>query len=416
MWKNEELLVQKAMQDFTYKQLALAWKMMNEADEDDEKAQSFYKFVLQRRKSSNLKAVMNEIKPMVNTDIEELDKDGYLLNTPEGTVNLRTGEMQKHNPKDYCTKITAVSPSDEGYDEWQPFLEKFTQNNKELETYLQTESGMECIGEVLSENLAIENGNGGNGKSTFNNAKFYVLGNYAGTVAADLLTVNPSKSKGAELAELRGKRFIIAAELQEGTRLDTGALKNLCSTDPIHAEKKYEAPFEFVPTHTVVLYTNHLPKVGTIDSGTWDRIVVIPLTAKFRGNDDEIKNYGKILFERCGGAIIKWMIEGAKMYIDNKCRLKQPKCVVDAIAEYREDNDWLTHFLNECCETAKSSTQRAGELYEAYRTYCEKMGEYKRSSSDFKKALVDKGYSCNKDRTGSIWYGLTLKEEYKSIF
>ena len=44
-------------------------------------------------------------------------------------------------------------------------------------------------------------------------------------------------------------------------RLNTAVVKQLCSTDEIQAEKKYKDPFSFVPSHTLVLYTNHLPKV-----------------------------------------------------------------------------------------------------------------------------------------------------------
>ncbi len=121
-------------------------------------------------------------------------------------------------------------------DEWLAFLERFTCSDKELEAYLQLESGMESIGEVFNENLVVQYGSGGNGKSTYNNAKFIVLGDYAGTISAELLTVRSGKNKGAELAETHGKCLIIAAELPEGKRLDTAALKNLASTDPIRAE------------------------------------------------------------------------------------------------------------------------------------------------------------------------------------
>ena len=412
VWKDDDLLVQKALQGFTHKQLCLAWKMMNEAESEEaqEKAEAFYKFVLSRRKSSNIKATITELKPMVQVDVKMLDKDGFLLNTPDGTVDLRSGKLLAHDPKDYCTKICSVSPNDKGMDEWFRFLRDFTCKDKALEDYLQLESGVECIGEVLNENLVIQYGEGGNGKSTFNNAKFYVLGDYAGTISAELLTVKPTKNKGAELAETHNKRLILAAELPEGKRLDSGSLKNLSSTDPIHAEKKFEAPFNFIPTHTTVLYTNHLPKVGTIDKGTWDRLIVIPLKANFRGAKGEIKNYAKVLSEQCGGAILSWMIAGAKKYIDADYKLVPPKCVKDAMNAYREENDWISHFLSDCCEEEKTATQKAGELYEKYREHCDEIGEYKRSSADFKRVLIAQGFTWQKTAEGNIWIGLHLKQ------
>ena len=264
-----------------------------------------------------------------------LDKEGFLLNTPDGTADLRSGKLLAHDPKDYCTKICSVSPNDKGMDEWLRFLHDFTCGDKALEDYLQLESGVECIGEVLDENLVIQYGEGGNGKSTLNNGKFYVLGDYAGT---------------------------ISAELPEGKRLDSGSLKNLSSTDPIHAEKKFEAPFKFIPTHTTVLYTNYLPKVGTIDKGTWDRLIVIPLKANFRGAKGEIKNYAKVLSDRCGGAILSWMIAGAKRYISSGFKLVPPKCVQDAMNAYREENDWMSYFLADRCEEDPAGVQKAGRF------------------------------------------------------
>ena len=106
------------------------------------------------------------------------------------------------------------------------------------------------------------------------------------------------------MAELKGKRLIIAAELQEGMRLNTSVVKQLCSTDPIFAEKKFKAPFSFEPSHTLVLYTNHLPKVAASDDGTWRRLIVIPFHAK---------------------------IEGAMKVVAADFKVDRPQCVLDAI-------------------------------------------------------------------------------------
>ena len=240
-----------------------------------------------------------------------------------------------------------------------------------------------------------------------------MLGDYAGTMSAEILTMSYKKSnKGPEYAELRGKRLVIAAELQEGTRLDTAALKNICSTDQVQAEKKFEPPFNFKPTHTTVLYTNHLPKVGTTDKGTWDRIVVVPLVAQFRNTSGEIKNYADLLFKRCGGAILKWIIEGAKKFIDGEYKIEKPKCVLDAINEYHEENDWLMHFLQECCQTDPKGTVAGRELYDAYRLYCDRVGEYKRGNADFKHAVLEKGFDVKKTNKGAVYFGISLKDEF----
>ena len=140
----------------------------------------------------------------------------------------------------------------------------------------------------------ISYGAGSNGKSTFWNSIAGALGSYSGNISADTLTVGCKRNVKPELAEAKGKRLLIAAELEEGMRLNTSTVKQLCSTDEIFAEKKYKDPFSFKPSHTLVLYTNHLPKVGAMDDGIWRRLIVIPFNAKIEGKSD-VKNYSEHL-------------------------------------------------------------------------------------------------------------------------
>ena len=278
-----------------------------------------------------------------------LDADPFLLNTPDGTIDLKTGRIREHRHDDYITKVTAVGVDDRGADLYREFLEVITCHDKSIELYLQEIAGMAAVGKVFSENLIIPYGGGGNGKSTLFNLWYKVFGDYAAMLSSDVLTMNSRKDKSREMAELRGRRFVLAAELEEGLRLDTAVLKKVCSTDPVHAEKKYKDPFDFNPSHTTVLYTNHLPKVGTVDSGTWRRLIVIPFNAKLSGQKGEIKNYCDYLFERAGGAVLKWIVEGAARYIANGCRITPPEAVIEAISSYRADNDWLNNYMQDAC-------------------------------------------------------------------
>ena len=211
------------------------------------------------------------------------------------------------------------------------------------------------------------------------------------------------------MAELKGKRLIISSEMEEGMRLNTAVVKQLCSTDEIFAEKKYKAPFAFVPSHTLVLYTNHLPKVGANDDGIWRRLIVIPFNAKIVG-DSDIKNYADFLYEKAGGYILKWVIEGAKKAIDANFKTVLPKCVQEAIKAYREENDWLGHFIEECCDVDPAFTEKSGELYQKYREYAANNGEFTRQNGDFNSALENAGFSKRKTKKGAFFYGLKLKE------
>lgn len=377
-----------------------------------ERAETYRKYAIKRRDTKYISAALKEARPMIQIEQRVLDADEFLLNLPSGTCDLRTGAVREHNAQDYITKQTAVDSSGDGMDVWEDALQTFFQGDADLIRYVQEIVGLAAIGKVYIEALVIAYGEGRNGKSTFWNTIARVLGTYSGNMSADTLTVGCKRNVKPELAEAKGKRMIIAAELEEGMRLNTSNVKQLCSTDEIYAEKKYKAPFSYVPTHTLVLYTNHLPRVGAIDQGTWRRLIVIPFNAKIEGKAD-IKNYSDFLFKTAGGAVLSWIIEGAKRVIASDYKIVQPKVVQDAIQKYKENNDWLAHFLDDCCEVGDDFEAKSGEFYNAYRSYCLQMGEYTRSTTDFYSALESTGVVRKRTRTGVIIYGLKLKSEFE---
>lgn len=379
-------------------------------------ALAYQAFVMKRRDMKYVVSALQAAKPMLEISVSDLDRDGFLLNTPDGTYYLPEGleGRRDHSPEDYITKITAAGPGEQGKDLWLDALDTIFCQNQELIDYVQQIVGMAAIGRVYLESLIIAYGEGRNGKSTFWNAVARVLGTYSGNMSADTLTVGCKRNVKPELAEVKGKRLIIAAELEEGMRLNTSVVKQMCSTDEIFAEKKYKDPFSFTPSHTLVLYTNHLPRVGANDPGTWRRLIVIPFNAKIEGSGD-IKNYADYLVSEAAPSIMAWIIEGAKKAISRNFHIPAPVCVEDAIKSYREDNDWLGHFLGECCEVDKAYREKSGELYQEYRSYCMRTGEYARSTADFYNALELAGFSRRKSKAGMIVYGLRLKEENENF-
>ena len=435
LWEESDLKVQRLSQELTERQLNEARKKLSIARSDADKvaeglidkgmsstakaavveAEAYRKEIVKRRDSKKINATLAEAAPLLEVDVRQLDRDGFILNTPGGTVDLKTGEVHAHNPEDYCTKITAVTPDTKNMELFREFLEQITCHDKDLERYLQEIAGVFAVGEVKREEIFIAVGEGGNGKSTFFNLLYKVFGDYAGLISSDVLIMNSKKNKSPELAELRGKRFILAAELDEGTRLDTAIIKKLASTDPIRAEKKYKDPFDFIPSHSIVLYTNHLPKVGARDSGTWDRLRVIPFNATFRNTTNEVKDYASVLFDQCGGAVMSWVIEGAKRYIANKYQIEQPECVRNAIDDYRKENDWLQMFLTECCYVGRGYVETGGNLYKGYREFCTEMGEFTRSAAEFKKALESVGIEHRKTMNGAVYRGIELKTYAQKI-
>lgn len=395
----------KAVQMFN-KQQAHAYEMYEDAS-------VYKKYAIKRRDTKNIAATLKEARPMLEVEQRNLDADEFMLNTPTLTYDLRQGIKfpMEHRPEHFITKQTTVDPSSDGADIWVAALDTFFLKDTDLIDYVQRMVGLSAIGKVYVEALIIAYGEGRNGKSTFWNVIARVLGTYSGNISADMLTVGCRRNVKPELAEAKGKRMLIAAELEEGMRLNTANVKQLCSTDEIYAEKKYKDPFSYTPTHTLVLYTNHLPKVGAIDKGTWRRLIVIPFDAKIEGSAD-IKNYADYLFEKAGGAILTWVIEGARKVIADNYKIDPPQKVRDAIEHYKESNDWLSYFLSERCELDPAYVAKSSEVYNKYRIFCTQVGEFTRSTTDFYTALETVGFERYRDRKGRYIKGLRLKTEF----
>lgn len=393
----------KAKEQFT--------KPQKRAYEKYENALNYEKYAVKRRDSKYIWSALKEVHPMVQISPVDLDMNEFLLNTPVGTIDLQSGEMQEHQSIDFITKQTSTSPTTENKSIWLDTLNTIFVSDQALIDYVQQIVGLAAIGKVYVEALIISYGEGRNGKSTFWNVISRVLGTYSGSISADILTSQVRRNVKPELAEAKGKRLLIAAELEEGMRLDTSNIKQLCSTDEIAAEKKYKDPFKYVPTHTLVLYTNHLPKVGAIDKGTWRRLIVIPFLATIEGGQD-IKNYADYLYEQCGGAVLQWIIDGAKKVIQANYQLTIPPVVQEAIQAYKQNNDWLGYFIEECCEVGTSYTEKSGQLYSEYRAFCMRTGEFARSTADFYTALESLGITKKRTASGVIIYGLKLASEF----
>lgn len=382
-----------------------------EAKRQQAAARAYLKFVQQQRNAGGIKAALSEAAHMVALGVDELDADPFLLNTPGGVIDLRTGQTRPNDPADRCTKCTTVALSDRGAALWAAFVDRFACGDRELVEYLQQVAGMAAVGRVFSENLLILYGTGGNAKSTFVNTLARVLGDYSGSLSTDVLLSRPGQNKGPELAALRGLRLAVASEIEEGARLDEAILKRLCSTDSISANPKYRDPFTFTPSHSLIMCTNHLPRVGSMDSGTWSRIAVVPCRGNFRGQRGEVKDYCSYLVENAGEAVLSWIIAGAEKFIENGCALTPPQCVVDEVQKYRAESDWLGRFLADECEIGKGYTVKGCDLQAAYAQYCDINGDYRRHPSDFKAAMEAAGFGWHKTRVGAVYYGLKLGVE-----
>lgn len=373
-------------------------------------AKNYLNHAKSTRESRRIRNMIELSKPALVLPAAQLDANPFDLNTPAGIADLNTGAIRPHDRRAYCTKITSAAPGQQGAQMWSDFLETITQGDINLQIFLQTVCGMALFGKVYHEGVVLAYGGGRNGKSTLFNSVGAAIGDYTGAIAVDVLTVTRSGNQGASLATLRGKRLVITGELEEHQRLSIAMLKRLASTDTLRIEEKYRAPEDIIPSHSIVLFTNHLPRVGSTDAGTWRRLVVVPFLATIPTNNS-VANYGEVLAREAGPAILQWCIDGAVLFARCGYKLQIPEAVEEATEEYREREDWLTNFINERCERGINLRVGAAELYKAYKEWSEQSGEYVRRLNDFNTAMECAGYHQIRPKNKRTWEGLQLDKE-----
>ena len=365
------------------------------------------------RGARQLQNMVELSKPYLYKKADCLDADPMKLNTPSGIVDLATGALLPHDRRAYCSRITAASPGNEGREMWDAFLQTVTCGDDGLRGFLQLAAGMALVGKVYQEGILIAYGGGRNGKSTLFNALGQVLGDYAGSIDVRTLTTDQS-NKGAAMATLRGKRLVVTGELEEHQRLSAAILKQLASTDKLNIEEKYKQPETVEQSNTLVLFTNHLPRVGSTDGGTWRRIQVIPFRATIPPSTG-IQNYAETLAREAGGAILSWAIEGAVNFTRNHFKLDIPEAVEEATDAYRRQEDWLRNFINERCVRNAGSRVGARKLYLAYKVWAQELEEYVRRERDFSASMEAAGFQKVKINGKPTYNGLCIDALYDFV-
>lgn len=282
---------------------------------------------------------------VMKTSAEDMDSDPYLLNMPNGTLDLRTMELAEHNALDHITKITkgAWNPQADTT-QWDEFLTTILPDD-EVRSYLQRFTGLSLLGEVREHILAIATGVGGNGKGVFYNAVLHALGDYGHAAESDLFMTIKANANAASPAVLglRGARFVVCSETEEDQKLAAALMKNLTGGDPITARPMYGSPITFEPSHTSLMVTNFLPQVKGSDSALWRRIRVIPFDVVIPEEQRDSKLPEKLKLQ--ADAILTWAAIGWQSYDTDG--LATPAAVTDRTNDYQHDSDAHVQFIEQ---------------------------------------------------------------------
>ena len=192
--------------------------------------------------------------------VEQWDLDPWLLNTPSGTIDLRTGISQPHRPSDHLTKITATAPGGE-CPAWLAFLDRVTAGDAELVAFLQRIVGYSLTGITRDHALFFAHGSGGNGKGVFLNTITRLLGDYAAVAPMETFEATARNRHPADLAMLRGARLVSAQETEEGRKWAEAKIKSLTGGDPISARFMGKDFFTYAPQFKLFIAGNHKPSL-----------------------------------------------------------------------------------------------------------------------------------------------------------
>lgn len=336
----------------------------------------------------NLREVMKfvEANPgKIFVRASDLDRDPYLLNTPSGTVDLRTGSIRRHDPADFITKSTNVPyDPDATHPLWDKAREAFAPGTEE---WLQLKVGEGAFGFPSSDDTMLFNfGQGSNGKSTLTDAILHGLGEYA-VFLHDKAVLGGKDDHGTEKMVFRGARWAILEELPEAQVLRPATIKKLIGTSKITARLMRQDNVTFDATHCLLVNSNHRPQVLENDRGTWRRLVAVPwpYTFKFDGeeltdeNDRRADPAVKHALSRdieVQKAALAWIVEGAVRYYQRGSTAGPlPELVQRETESWRRESDVFGMFFESELTVDPRSAVSTSELLAEYNEYLSSMGK-----------------------------------------
>lgn len=334
-----------------------------------------------------------------------LDADPYLLNSATGTLDLRTGTVREPSPKDLITKVTrcGIGAADGGPAFRQFIVEVLPE--PEVREFVQRLLGYALLGVVREHVLALFTGTGCNGKSTLLDAVMDALGDYAIAAEPELLLHRDGAHPTGQ-ADLLGVRLAVLSETGEGRKLAAATVKRLTGGDKIRARRMRQDFFEFDPSHTLIVMTNHKPKVSGDDPALWRRLRVVPFDVVVGQPDPGLPE--RLALEL--PAILGWLVDGYHMYTESG-GLAPPDAVTRRTAAYQASSDALARFLEERTQANANATTTARELFQAWAHWCTHNGETSGSEVTFAEAMSRRGFEKKRRAQGYLYPGLMLLAE-----
>ncbi|MBA2715244.1 MAG: primase C-terminal domain-containing protein, partial [Rubrobacteraceae bacterium] len=381
---------------------------------DDEIRKALAKHAVRSESENRIQAMVSLAKSEAPIMSTQLDASPWLLNVSNGTIDLRTGELREHQREDLITKIAPVEHDPEARaPAWGQTLER-VMPQEGVRAFFKKLCGYAISGDVSEHVLPVLYGTGANGKSTILNALLEAAGEYGMQAAPDLLVAKRG-GHPTEVADLFGMRVVASIEVEDGRRLAEALVKSLTGGDKVRARKMRQDFWQFDPTHTAFLCTNHKPEIRGTDNAIWRRIRLIPFTETIPPAEQDKKLSSKLRSELPG--ILAWTVEGCLEW--QREGLQAPEEVRKATGAYRAEMDVIGAFLRDECETGRDHKASFKVVYDRYEEWCADGGEKAETRRKFNARLKERGQFMDR-RSGPggsyEWHGLQLLKKQNSGF
>jgi P4 family phage/plasmid primase-like protien len=382
------------------------------ADADDR--EELHRHAVQSEQASRIAAMLSlaRSEPGIAIRPDDLDRDSWLLNCHNGTIDLTTGELSPHQRTDLITRCLSLD-----YDpaatcpHWESFLERIMDGNRDLVTFIQRAVGYTITGSTAERCMFILHGVGKNGKTVFLEGMRLLLGDgYTARTPTQTLLSKKGDTIPNDVARLRGVRLVTASETGDGNRLDEALIKDLSGGDRIVARFMRGEWFEFTPHFKIYLSSNYKPRVSGTDDAIWDRLKLVPFLIRIP--EEERRPMEQMLkeFEQELAGICNWAVRGCLDW--QRYGMGEPPEVRMATADYRDEMDVLQDFLSECCVLNSTASVASQHLYAEYKRWSTNAGErilpQKRFSQWMEHRGTQMGFKKQHTKEGKIWHGIAL--------
>ncbi|MFZ5667725.1 MAG: phage/plasmid primase, P4 family [Pseudomonadota bacterium] len=339
----------------------------------------------------------------------DLDRDGFLLGTPNGTVDLRTGELRQARPDDLITMTTATGPANGQPTKWLKFIDEVTEGDHDLARYLQMLFGYCLTGSTREQSLFFVHGVGENGKSVFSSVLLHVMGTYAVTAATHTFMASKSPRHTTDLAALAGHRLVTASETSEHNAWDESLIKQITGGEQITARFMRQDNFSFTPAFKLLVTGNYPPTLDNVDPATRRRLKIIPFNFKPSYSDKSLIDKLK----KESGQILSWAIDGCVMW--QRDGFSMSTSVKDATDEFFSTQDPFQDWLDQKCKsTSRNKYTSSLELWMSWQEYAKTVGENPKSQKAMATKLRAKGYELHRTSNSRGYLGIELRKSSNS--